>query len=37
MRIKFGEMYRIITEKNYKIESSFDVDKNKQALNKIAL
>lgn len=36
MRIKFGEMYRIMTEKNYKIESSFDVDKNKQALNKIA-
>lgn len=36
MRIKFGEMYRIITEKDYKIESSFDEDKNKQALNKIA-
>ena len=32
MRIKFGEMYRIITEKDYKIELSFDKGKNKQAL-----
>lgn len=36
MRIKFGEMYRIITEKNYKIESSFDEDANREALKKIA-
>lgn len=36
MRIKFGEMYRIMTEKDYKIELSFDKGKNKQALDKIA-
>lgn len=37
MRIKFGEMYRIITEgENYKIESPFDEKVNKEALKKIA-
>lgn len=37
MRIKFGEMYRIITEgENYKIESPFDEKANKEALKKIA-
>ena len=38
MRIKFGEMYRIITEgENYKIESPFDEKANKETLNKEAL
>lgn len=36
MRIKFGEMYRIMTEKDYKIESSFNEGANKEALKKIA-
>ena len=36
MRIKFGEMYRIMTEENYKTKDSIDAKANKEALKKIA-
>ncbi|MFR7816022.1 MAG: hypothetical protein ACLU22_00625 [Clostridium sp.] len=34
MRIKFGEMYRIMTEENYKTKDSIDAKANKEALKK---